>query len=37
MMVSECCGEESFEGEDIGICPSCLEHCDYVEEEEDDR
>jgi hypothetical protein len=29
--VSDCCGEEPFlESEDMGICPSCKEHCEYI-------
>ena len=41
-MISECCGEEdtciSIDGpsySDIGICPSCKEHCDFVDAEID--
>jgi hypothetical protein len=36
MPVSECCGAEAGEFEDAGICPDCLEHCDFIEDEEDE-
>lgn len=41
--VSDCCGAGVYSNgdsdtEDIGVCPDCKEHCEYVsiEEEEDD-
>lgn len=34
MSVSDCCGVESGEFEDVGICPCCREHCEWVEEEQ---
>jgi hypothetical protein len=33
MGYSTCCGAET-DMEEIGICPECLEHCDFEEEEE---
>ena len=35
MSYSTCCGAETNETE-IGICPECLEHCDWEEENESD-
>jgi hypothetical protein len=41
MKVSECCGASKSNGdscsEDYGICPICGEHCEYVEDEEEER
>ena len=35
--VSDCCGAEPVgESEDLGICPECYDHCDYVEREGND-
>ena len=36
---SNCCGEENrmvgdCDYQDLGICPSCKEHCEYLTEEE---
>lgn len=37
MRVSECCQAPAVgASEDMGICPECKEHCEYVEEEEED-
>ena len=33
MKISTCCGCETDMTE-IGICPECLEHCDWEDEEE---
>jgi len=33
MPISTCCGAETDMTE-IGICPDCLEHCDWEDEEE---
>lgn len=34
--VSECCGASPVgESEEMGLCPYCKEHCEYVEEEEE--
>jgi hypothetical protein len=33
MSYSTCCGAHTTEPE-MGICPDCLEHCDWEEEEE---
>ena len=35
MPYSTCCGAETDMTE-IGICPECLEHCDWEEEDEED-
>lgn len=34
MPYSTCCGAETDMTE-IGICPECLEHCDFEDEDED--
>jgi hypothetical protein len=39
--VSDCCGAAPIGNgdisyEDVGICSSCKEHCDYIEEGADD-
>jgi hypothetical protein len=34
MRLSTCCGAETDMTE-IGICPDCLEHCDFEEDEEE--
>ena len=33
MGFSTCCGAET-DMEEVGICPECLEHCDFEEDEE---
>ena len=33
MKLSTCCGAET-EMDEIGICPDCLEHCDFEDEDE---
>jgi hypothetical protein len=35
MAISTCCGAET-DMDEIGICPECLEHCDWEEEDEDE-
>ena len=30
---SDCCGAETCDTE-MGICPDCLEHCEFITEEE---
>lgn len=35
MGFSTCCGAET-DMEEVGICPECLEHCDFEEDEEDE-
>jgi len=33
MKISECCGAEPIlDSDDLGICPECKEHCEYVNE-----
>lgn len=34
MPFSTCCGAETFMSE-IDICPECLEHCDWEDEDEE--
>lgn len=35
--VSDCCGAEPVgESEDLGLCPECYDHCEYVDREADD-
>lgn len=44
MLVSDCCGaadRDAGDGdgpsyEDIGFCPECRDHCEFVEEEDDE-
>jgi hypothetical protein len=35
MPISTCCGAET-DMHEIGICPECLEHCDWEEEDEEE-
>lgn len=35
MSYSTCCGAYT-DMEEVGICPECLEHCDFEEEDEDE-
>ena len=41
MKTSNCCGAEprmihgDGDTEDIGICPDCREHCDYVDDDDE--
>jgi hypothetical protein len=35
--VSECCGAYSEYAGDIDICPDCLEHCEFVDDEDEDE
>lgn len=33
MSVSNCCGVEPYGNfEDMGLCPKCKDHCEYLEE-----
>ena len=36
MAYSTCCGAET-DFTEIDICPDCLEHCDWEDEEEDEE
>jgi hypothetical protein len=36
MAISTCCGAET-DMEEIGICPECMEHCDFEDDEEDEE
>ena len=35
MRLSTCCGAET-DMEEVGICPDCLEHCDWEDLDEDE-
>ena len=37
MLYSECCGAAAGDYEDVGICPDCKEHCDFIEEDDEDE
>lgn len=42
MKVSDCCGVPAYSNgdsdtEDIGICPECKEHCEYIDDGEDEE
>jgi len=33
--VSDCCGAAAvLTSEDVGICPECYEHCEYIDDED---
>jgi len=34
MAISTCCGAET-DMDEMGICPECLEHCDWEDDEEE--
>jgi hypothetical protein len=34
-MYSDCCGAYS-EYDEIDLCPECMEHCEFYDEEEED-
>lgn len=34
-MESDCCGAYTSMTE-YGICPECMEHCDFIDEDEDE-
>lgn len=36
-LVSECCGAHSEYAPDIDLCPECLEHSEFIDDEEDDN
>ena len=36
MAISTCCGAET-DMDEIGICPECMEHCDWEDEDEDEE
>lgn len=35
-MISNCCGASDMRYEDYGICPDCKEHCEFINEDEDE-
>jgi len=42
MVISSCCGAQprgngDSDSSDIGICPDCGEHCEYIDAEDEDK
>ena len=37
MLFSDCCGAEAGEMLDIEICPACKEHCEWVDDENENN
>lgn len=35
-MVSNCCFASGDEFVDYGLCPECREHCDFIDDEEEE-
>ena len=35
-MYSDCCGAYSEYADDIDICPDCKEHCEFINDEDDE-
>ena len=35
-LVSNCCGAYSEYASEIDLCPACLEHCEFEDDEEED-
>ena len=35
-MYSDCCGAYSEYADDIDICPDCKEHCEFIDDEEEE-
>ena len=35
-LISDCCGMPAGEFFDVGICPDCREHCEWIDDEESD-
>jgi len=35
--ISECCCESAGDFYDIGICPRCREHCEWIDDSEDEE
>ena len=33
-LISDCCGMPAGEFFDVGICPACREHCEWIDDEE---
>ncbi len=34
-LVSNCCGAYSEYASEIDLCPECMEHCEFEDDEED--
>lgn len=37
MLISNCCGASAKGGEDYEICSECFEHCEYIDEDEEEE
>ena len=39
MYISDCCGAEASDPVmlDVGICPDCHEHCEFLDDEKDEE
>ena len=35
-LISDCCGMPAGGFFDVGICPDCREHCEWIDDEESD-
>ena len=35
-LVSNCCGAYSEYASEIDLCPECMEHCEFEDDEEDE-
>lgn len=35
-LVSDCCGAYSEYANDIDLCPACMEHCEFWDDEEEE-
>jgi hypothetical protein len=35
-LVSDCCGAYSEYADDIDLCPLCMEHCEFIDDEEEE-
>ena len=35
-MISNCCGAASEWADEYDLCPECLEHCEFEDDEEDE-
>jgi hypothetical protein len=35
-MISNCCGAASEWADECDLCPDCLEHCEFEDDEEDE-
>jgi hypothetical protein len=35
--ISDCCGAYSEYADDVDLCPSCMEHCEFWDDEEEEE